>query len=219
MRVVSSAGRVLRVVSFLTVLGFLSVVLVGPVLALVFGLLALVAGLLLLALPFALVGLLVWSAYLAAARDRKAAWEALRGRTAGIGRWLVRIPLAACVRLCSWGVRVGCVLAPVALPVARRAGEAARQGVEQGVVLAERGARAAGDAAVRARSTAQFVGAVLLEVIGGAAVGTILVCLVDSPVPGGILALHILGGAVAGAFLGLLVGAARSSLRREQGAQ
>jgi hypothetical protein len=50
-------------------------------------------------------------------------------------------------------------------------------------------------------------------VIGGAAVGTILVCLADSHVPGGMLGLHILGGAVAGAILGLLVGAARSSLR------
>jgi hypothetical protein len=207
----------LRIVAFLTVLGFLSVVLVGPVLALVFGLLALVVGVLLLAAPFALVGLLVWSVYLAAVRDRRAAWEALRARTAGIGRWVRAVPLAACIRLCAWGVAVGRVVAPLAVPVARGAGEAARQGVEQGVVLAERGARAAGDAAVKARSAVQFIAGLLLEVIGGAAVGTILVCLIDSHPRGGILALHLVGGAIAGAFLGLLVGAARSSLKPERG--
>jgi len=201
---------VLRVVSFLAVLGFLTVVLIGPVLALVVGMLSLILSLLLAAAPFVIVGLLVWGVYIAVSPERNAAWQRLRARVAGAGRWIVDVPLAACVRLCSWGLGVGRTLAPIAVPAARRAGEVAQQGVEAGVALAEQGA-------YKARSAFRTVAGVTLEVIGGAAVGTILVCLADSHVPGGILGLHILGGAITGAILGLLVGAARSSLRAERG--
>jgi len=209
-RYVAPAGRVLRVVSFLAVLGFLTVVLIGPVLALVVGMLSLILSLLLAAAPFVIVGLLVWGVYIAVSPERNAAWQRLRARVAGAGRWIVDVPLAACVRLCSWGLGVGRTLAPIAVPAARRAGEVAQQGVEAGVALAEQGA-------YKARSAFRTVAGVTLEVIGGAAVGTILVCLADSHVPGGILGLHILGGAITGAILGLLVGAARSSLRAERG--
>jgi hypothetical protein len=215
--VMSSTGRALRGVAFLTVLGFLTVVLIGPVLTLV----ACVVGLTLTAaafvLPFALVGLVVWAAFLAAAHDRRTAWLALRARVADLGRWFVAVPLAACLRICAWGVGAVRALAPVALPVARRAGAVARDGVEAGVVLAGRGVDAAGACLTRTRSAGRFVGGVLLEVIGGAAVGTILVCLADSGPHGKLLALHITAGAIAGACLGLLVGAARSSLRPERG--
>lgn len=217
MELVSSAGRALRVVSFLAVLGFLTVVLVGPVLALVVGVLSLVVGLLVAALPFALIGLLVWGAYLAVSRDPRVGWQKLRAKAGAVGRWVVAVPLAACVRLCAWGVGVGRVLAPLAVPVARRAGEAARGGVEAGAALAGRGANAAGAALVKTQSAARFVGAVLLETVGGAAVGTILVCLADSGARGAALGWRIFAGAVAGAFIGLLVGAARSSLRPEKG--
>jgi hypothetical protein len=214
---VSSTGRVLRGVAFLTVLGFLTVVLVGPVLALVFGILAVFVAVAAAALPFALIGLLVWSVCLAATRDRWAAWESLRARAAGLGHWFVTVPPRVCGRLCGWGLGAVRALAPLAVPVARRAGEVARDGVEKGVVLAGRGADAAAAGLTRARSLGRFAAAVVLEVIGGAAVGTILVCLVDSASRGGALALHITAGAVAGACLGMLVGAARSSLRPEQG--
>jgi hypothetical protein len=214
--VMSSTGRVFRVVVSLTVLGFLTVVLVGPVLALVAGILAVMLSVSAVALPFALIGLLVWSAYLAA-HDRRAAWQNLRARVADLGRWFVGVPLATSVRLCAWCAVAVRALAPVAVPVARRAGEVARDGVEAGVVLAGRGADAAGAVVTRARSVGQVVGGVLLEIVGGAAVGTILVCLADSGTRGGALALHIAAGAVAGACLGLLVGAARGSLRPERG--
>jgi hypothetical protein len=207
---VASAGRVLRLVSFLAVLGFLTIVLIGPVLALVIAALALIVGLLAAAAPFILVGLLVWGVSVALSPERRAAWEKLRARAAALGRWVVTVPLAACARVCAWGFGVGRSLAPIAVPVARRAGEVARDGVEAGVALAERGA-------VRARSVAQVVAGVMLEVIGGAAVGTILVCLADSGVRGPTLGLHIAAGAIGGAFLGLLVGAARSSLKPERG--
>ncbi len=217
MTVLSSTGRVLRIVAFLTVLGFLTLVLVGPVLALVAGALSVVLALAAVTLPFALVGLLVWSAYLAAVHDRRAAWQHLRTRLADLGRWFVTVPLATCLRLCGWAAGAVRTLAPVALPVARRAGEAARDGVEAGVVLAGRGANAAAAFLPRARSLGQFVVGVLLEGIGGAAVGTILVCLADASARGATLGLHIAAGAVAGASLGLLVGAARSSPRPERG--
>jgi hypothetical protein len=207
---VASAGRVLRLVSFLAVLGFLTIVLIGPVLALVIAALALIVGLLAAAAPFILVGLLVWGVSVALSPERRAAWEKLRARAAALGRWVVTVPLAACARVCAWGFGVGRSLAPIAVPVSRRAGEVARDGVEAGVALAERGA-------VRARSVAQVVAGVMLEVIGGAAVGTILVCLADSGVRGPTLGLHIAAGAIGGAFLGLLVGAARSSLKPERG--
>jgi hypothetical protein len=207
----------LRVAAFLTVLGFLTVVLVGPVLALVIGVLVLVAGLFIVALPFALVGLLAWGVYLAATPDRRAACERLGRRVGRFGRWVVAVPLAACVRVCAWGIGVGRALAPRAVPVARRAGEVAREGVQKGVVLAGHGANAAGALAARARPAARFVGGLVLEVIGGAAVGTILVCLADSGARGATLGLHIAAGAVAGALLGLLVGAARSVPKPERG--
>ncbi len=210
MRYAASAGRALRVVSFLAVLGFLTVALIGPVLALVVGLLSLIVSLLLAAAPFVAVGLLVWLVIISASPDRNVAWQKLRARVAAAGRWIVDVPLAACVRLCSWGLGVGRTLAPMAVPAARRAGEVAQQGVEAGVALAEQGAH-------KARSAFQTVAGVSLEVIGGAAVGTIVICLADSRVPGGILGLHILGGATGGAILGLLVGAARLSLRPQRG--
>jgi hypothetical protein len=201
---------VLRVVSFLAVLGFLTVVLIGPVLALVVAVLALIVGLLAAASPFILVGLVVWGTAVAISPERRAGWQKLRARAAALGRWVVTVPLTACGRVCAWGFGVGRSLAPIAVPVARRAGEVARDGVEAGVALAERGA-------VKARGAAQVVGGVMLEVIGGAAVGTILVCLADTSLPGRALALRIAAGAVAGAFLGLLVGAARSSLAPQRG--
>ena len=217
MGVITSAGHVLRVVAFLTVLGFLTVVLAAPVVGLIIGVLTLVAGVVIVALPFALVGLLVWGVYLAASPDRRATWERLGQRMGRFGRWVVAVPLAACVRVCAWGVDVGRVLAPKAVPVARRAGEAAREGLHKGVVLAEQGANAAGVVAARARPAAHYLGTLVLEVIGGAAVGTILVCLVDSGARGVTLVLHIAAGAAAGALLGLLVGAARSAPKPEQG--
>jgi hypothetical protein len=207
----------LRVVAFLTVLGFLTMVLIGPILALVIGILTLFAGVLIATLPFALVGLVVWGVYVAASPDRAAAWRSLRTQLAAAGHWIVRVPLAVCVRVCAWGIAVGRVLTPRVVPVARRAGDAAREGIHAGVALAGRGAGAAIEVAGKARSTAQRVGSVMLEVIAGAAIGTILICLIDSHVPGGVLALHILGGALGGACLGLLVGAARSSPRPERG--
>jgi hypothetical protein len=208
---VTSAGRVLRLVSFLAVLGFLTVILVGPVLALVIGVLSLIVGLLITVLPFAVIGLLVWGAYAAVTtRDRRAAWQRLGRRAASVWRWLVTAPLAACGRLCAWGVGVGRTLAPLAVPAARRAGEVARDGVEVSVALAERGA-------CQARSAARRVGGVLLEMVGGAAVGTILVCLADKSQHGRELVLSIAAGAVAGAFVGLIVGAAHGSARAERG--
>ena len=210
MAIVASAGRVLRLVSFLAVLGFLTVVLIGPVLALVIGVLTLVAGFLIATGPFILVGLLVWGVAVAISPDRREAWRKLRARAGAVSHWVVTVPLAACARVCAWGYGVGRSLAPLAVPAARRAGEVARDGVEAGVALAERGA-------VRARSVARVAAGVMLEVIGGAAVGTILVCLADTSMRGPALGLHIAAGAVAGAFLGLLVGAARSSLKPERG--
>ena len=184
--------------------------LIGPVLALVVSVLSLIVSLLLAAAPFVFVGLLVWGVYLVLSPERDVAWQRLRARTAAVARWIADVPVAACLRLCAWGLGVGRTLAPIAVPAARRAGEMAEQGVEAGVVLAEQGAD-------KARSAFRTIAGVTLEVFGGAAVGTILVCLTDSHVAGSILGLHILGGAVAGAILGLLVARARLALRPERG--
>jgi hypothetical protein len=215
--VITSAGQALRVTAFLTVLGFLTVILIGPVLVLIAGILALFVTLAAFILPFALVGVLVWGIYVLAAEDRKTAWLGLRRQVASLGRWFVGVPVAASVRICKWGAGVVRALTPIAVPVARRAAEAAREGVQKGVVLAERGAEAAGNLAEKARPAAHFAGGVVLEMIGGAAVGTILVCLADSQPRGGVLGLHLLAGAVGGMFLGLLVGVVRSSPKPERG--
>jgi hypothetical protein len=208
--IVVSAGRVLRLICFLAVLGFLTVVLIGPVLALVLGSLAIILGLLIAAAPFIVIGLGVWGVFVALSPERRGAWQQLRTRAGAIGHWAVTVPPSACRKVCTWGYGAGRKLAPIAVPAARRAGEVARDGVEAGVALAERGA-------ARARSAAQIVGGIVLEVIGGAAVGIILVCLADSSPRGPILGIHIAAGAIAGALLGLLVGAARASLNPERG--
>jgi hypothetical protein len=207
---VASAGRVLRLVFFLAVLGFLTVILIGPVLALTIASLTIIVGLLIAAAPFIVVGLGVWGVYIALSPERRGSWQRLRARSAAIGHWAVTVPPSACRRVCAWGYGAGRRLAPIAVPAARRAGEAARDGVEAGAALAERGA-------ARARSAAQIVTGVVLEVVGGAAVGTILVCLADSTPRSPILGMHIAAGAAVGAFLGLLVGAARATLRPERG--
>jgi hypothetical protein len=53
--------------------------------------------------------------------------------------------------------------------------------------------------------------------IAGAAVGTILVCIIDSTGPGLMLGIHLVAGATIGLVLGLLVGRARPAPRPESG--
>jgi hypothetical protein len=214
MGVVSSAGRLLGAFSFLAVLGLVVVVVGVPALALAVGLVALVVGLVVglvaAALPFALVGLAVWGACLAADNRPRVAWRDLGLRVLRLGRRLVTVPVIALVGLGAFGARLANVLAAMALPVLLRAGEAS----SDGLALARRGANAAGAILVKARSAGRY-GGVLLEAGAGAAVGATLLGLANLGERGPALGVPVVCGAAAGALIGLVVGAARPSLARE----
>jgi len=198
------AARALRSILVLSLFAILTVLLVVPALLLVVGAMALSLTVLAYAIPLVLIAFVLWCPYLALTRDRRAAWLAFRTRVWGFGRWIVAVPLTACVRLGGWGIGVGRALAPKALPVARRARPPLPDPVRPEPVVAK-----------RPRARPRLSGSVILEMIAGAAVGAILICLIDPSQPGLWLGLHILGGTVGGAVLGLLVGKAQMSLRPE----
>jgi hypothetical protein len=197
-------------VCFLTVLGLLTVVLLGPVLALVIALLSLVVGLLAAVLPFAFIGLLAWVIGTAISGAGWTAWTRFRDGTRALARWAVRVPASVCPRLWGWSTAVVRALVPWAVSGARQAGFLAQQGGQAAVTAAGWSAGVAKAGAVAAWGAAGLVASVLLEMIGGAAVGAIFVGLADLGEQGPDFVPRLLAGIGAGAFVGLVVGVARS---------
>jgi hypothetical protein len=204
--IIQSVGRLVRVILRLAVFTILTVLLGVPALFLVVVSLELMLAVLIIAIPLLLIALVLWSPYLAVARDRRAAWANMRTRVHGFGRWLVAVPLTGCVRLGGLGIRAGRALLPKALPVVRRARPAPDVAAAAALAAATK----------RDPIPAPPTGSVLLEMIAGAAVGTILVCLIDPAGPRWQVGLYILGGAVVGATLGLFVARARTAPTPEQ---
>jgi hypothetical protein len=218
---VSVAGRVARTVCFLAVLGLLTVVLIGPLLAVIGALVSVVLAVILVVVPLALVGLLVWGTYQAIAHDPKAAWQTARGHAAALGR-KASAALVSCAYLVRWGVLRGRSLFVRVKPVARTVGgaaldlavQAADYSREQAPVVLDACGRGCAEAArggkalaVKARPAVFYVGGLFLEVLAGAGVGALLAALVSLGHPDFETRL-ILGGAI-GAAIGLLVAAAR----------
>jgi hypothetical protein len=199
---------VVRVVAFLSILGFLTVILVGPVVALVLSVIALVASLLAVILPFALVGLLVWEGYLLLAGDRRAALANLRSYTLGFAHLLVNGTRAVCSRTYVLTAALVGSLKHWLLPAAERVRTVARDRAEGGVVLLRQGTTALRE---RARSASRVLRTLLLESLGGAAVGALLVYLADMEAPGNELAPLMVIGAAIGAGIGVLTSAIQSA--------
>jgi hypothetical protein len=206
--VVASAGRVVRVVAFLSILGFLTIILVGPVVALALSLIALVASLLAAILPFALVGLLVWEGYLLLAGDRRATLANLRARTLGLAHLLVNGARTVCSR--TYVLTAGLVgsLKQWLLPAAERVRTVARDRAEGGVVLLRQGTTALRE---RARSASRVLRTLLMESLGGAAVGALLVYLSYMEGPANELAPLMAIGAAIGAAIGVLTSAIQTA--------
>src|SRR5260370_27768961 len=158
MAVLSSVGGVLGAVALLALLGFVVVVLAGPVLAIIVSLVTLILSLVASALPFALIGLLVWGTYQLVTRGPRGAWRDLGLRVAQIGYWLLAVPLIGIIRVVKGGLRAGRAVTALALPAARRAGQAAKEGVEAGAAMGQRGAAAAGATVSRVRPVGRFSG-------------------------------------------------------------
>jgi hypothetical protein len=183
------SGSLLGRILLLAVLGFMVIVLIGPlvavmsaVLSVILSVAAVVLGLALAMLPFALIGLLVWGVYQAAAPGHESARAAFKQRFKDFGRTFGRFTGIVCCRAYQamrWTTINGMGCLAVAGRGVRRSMQAIRQA-----------------AAGRSRTGARLA----LEMGCGAILATGL-CLAMSggapeAIPVGILAGSILGGAI-----------------------
>jgi hypothetical protein len=102
-----SLSAVVRKLCFFTLMGFLALILLGPVIAVVATLLSLVLTVLLLVLPFAVIGYLVWIPYQVLSRDKQAAWNNIRDAGLAFHQALVVVPAGICAQVCRGGARIG----------------------------------------------------------------------------------------------------------------
>lgn len=203
-------------VAFLALIGFLAVVLAGPLVTL---------------LAFALIGFLVWSVAVGVCCGRKAAWEGVcrAGKEAGdasakAAQWawyqgsppVCEAGARAVNRVKGWW-RAGREQVPEKL---QAAGRCARQvAVQAGDALHAAGAKAGetvqrvGQAAgEHVRSAARSTGLVLLETVSGGLIGVALGFAFGSQTPQPEMVTGI--GAGVGAVIGFIVGV--SAVRRQQ---
>jgi hypothetical protein len=104
-------GGTCRKAVFLTLLGFVTLVLLGPVLALAIALVAtffsLVVALASVFLPFLLVGLLVWVPFQMLHRGPRAGWECVRDQTRAFYQAFLAAPCRVGLRWCAGAVHLG----------------------------------------------------------------------------------------------------------------
>jgi hypothetical protein len=174
----------LRKLVLLAFIGFASLLLIGPIVALIASLLSFGLVLLSLALPFAVVGLLVWVPVRLFSSGAWAAWKDMHATGKTMGR-VTLLPLRGCARVAAGTARL-------------------RQGAHCGLAQASRalnGARRGGRWVWESRSrlswVADFLGGIVVECFSGALVGLLF---------GGIASWQYQAGE-GPAWLGLAVGA------------
>lgn len=233
MAAVDSLGRVMRTLFFLAVLGFMTVILIGPVVALVSVLLSLMISLVATILPFVLVGLVIWVPYQLITRDPRTSWASIRGAT-GVAADKVTQLLKAGFRAIAWTAGRGLAIAGRLRPTASqmtaaaanasaKAAEAAREvSIKARDVAAEYGPAVAGACARGCRTAVdegrvvvawsgswlRYLGGLFLEMVGAATVGAAIVAVASLGQEG--VEERIALGAAAGAAIGFLVTIARS---------
>jgi hypothetical protein len=84
----------------LALLGFLAILLVGPVVALVSALLAVIIALLAVLLPFVVIGFLVWGGYQIVSHTPSSAWRNIREAGKNIAQFMVVTPFKVCKGAC-----------------------------------------------------------------------------------------------------------------------
>jgi hypothetical protein len=94
-------GRVVRKFAFLAFLGFLVIVLSGPVLAIVSTIFSLGLALLSVLLPFAFLGLLFWVPFRLLSRGAHVAGQDIRDTGKALGQIGFGVPYRACAQVCS----------------------------------------------------------------------------------------------------------------------
>lgn len=204
-------GRAVRGLFFLAAVGFLAVILVGPVIAVISVAVSLALSALAVLLPFALVGLVLWVPYQILSRNPATAWANIRASGVNFLRRAGAL-LNRSFQLVRWSVRRALVhlglVRPVARSVTARACDAARAAANVSIKACDaartygpvvvgacaRGARrvaeegeAVGSAvleegrsfAARVGPWLRYLGSLFLEVVGGAAVGGLLLGLAN----------------------------------------
>jgi hypothetical protein len=86
--------------------GFVAVILIGPVIALLSALLAVVVTLLAVVLPFAIIGFLVWGGYQVVSQTPHSAWKNIRQAGEDMAKVLVLTPFKVCKGACVGTVNV-----------------------------------------------------------------------------------------------------------------
>jgi hypothetical protein len=152
-------------IGFLAMLGFLSLLLIGPFLALVSVCLSLIVVGFALLIPFAMIGLLVWVPFHTLCRGQRIPWEKVRETTKGLVHALIVVPFTVGVHFCSGTLRFGQATADKVYRVAGIALEML-SGALLGALLMAIAAHDAPDAAF------QIVMAALIGAVIGALVGT-----------------------------------------------
>jgi hypothetical protein len=84
----------------LALLGFLAILLVGPVVAVISALLAVVVALLAVLLPFVIIGFLVWGGYQIVSHTPSSAWRNIRDAGKNIAHVMVVTPFKVCKGAC-----------------------------------------------------------------------------------------------------------------------
>jgi hypothetical protein len=209
-------------VAALALLGFLALIMIGPIIALVSVFVSLAFSALAVLLPLALLGLVIWLPYQVLSGDPHGVWRQARGWAIVI-RDRVGALLGYAFRIGRWGYRRTLVLAGFAQPVVKTVGGAAldlgkRAADEvrtQAPVVAEHVVRGGTEAIHQAHSLAvqtvpwfRYVAGVAAEVLAGAGVGGLLLALMD--LGHAHLEERIALGAGIGALIGLLVAVLRS---------
>jgi hypothetical protein len=209
-------------VAVLAIIGVVTLVLVGPALAIASVMLSIALTVVAVLLPFALIGLLVWVPYQMARGNQREAWQRLSTAVSVVAARLAGLAGSA-VRLGRWGLRYGHAVLVKAQPAARSLGVASLELLTRGgAVLRRQGPVAlraglhAGTQVVRSGFSLlghvvpalRYVGSVATEALAGAGVGALLLALINFGSAG--LEERIALGAALGALVGFLVGVIRA---------
>src|SRR5207253_7927805 len=122
---VQAAARVFGKIAYLALIGFLAILLTGPIIAVFSALFSLVVAILSVLVPFALIGVLIWLPWRLCAKGRSAALEDMAKARRIMRARVIQVPLflgkhtagpalragwQGCKRASSLGLHAGCMV-------------------------------------------------------------------------------------------------------------
>jgi len=197
----------LRKIGFLALIGFLVLVLGGPVLGLVAALFSLGLAIASVVLPFALIGFIAWFVYQLLFGHGTETWHQVRGSAQHFYQDVAAGPLDACKQGCKNAINLGQATGRRAHGLGYFVGRLLSLPFRITMALGRGLFRVARGLADRTRFTFRFVGAIFTETLCGAFVGALLGAL--GVTHGQDTEIAILLGAIGGALLGILLGVTR----------